>query len=97
MKLLIYPTKESATAELSTADSVERPARQKKLYEFFRENGSIEPIREFDEAQLHIAPGEVLKKLQAGDPQWRDMVPSQVAELIQQRGLFTEVATTPAT
>jgi hypothetical protein len=92
VKLLIYPTKESATGQLSTADSVEVPARQKKLYDFFRECGCIEPVREFDSTQLHITPGEVLKRLQAGDPQWREMVPAQVADLIQQRSLFAAPA-----
>ena len=92
VRLLIYPTKDSAAAPVSTADTMAVPDRQKKLYEYLRENGSIAPIREFDPAQLHITPGEVLQKLQAGDPAWRTMVPAQVADLIEQRGLFTAPA-----
>ena len=87
-KLLVYPTKDSVDGTLATADTVAVPERQKELYEYLRKCGYIEPIREFDEAQLHITPGEVLRKLQSGDPAWREMVPPQVADLIQQRGLF---------
>jgi hypothetical protein len=90
--LLIYPTKDSA-GELSTADSVAVPAREKKLFNYLRENGSIEPIREFDGAQLDVTPGDVLRKLQEGDARWRDMVPAPVAELIESRGLFAAPAT----
>jgi hypothetical protein len=92
VRLLIYPTKDSPDGELSTADTIAVPERQKKLYEYLRENGSIEPIEEFDAAQLHITPGEVLRKLQANDPSWREMVPAQVADLIERRGLFRSPA-----
>lgn len=88
VQLLIYPTKDPATGAISTADSISVPDRQKKLYDYLRQNGSIEPIRDFDAAQLHVTPTEVLAKLQAGDQQWREMVPPQVADLIAQRHLF---------
>ncbi len=89
--LLIYPTK-GAGGELSTVESTGVPPRVKYLFEYLRENGSIEPIREFDPAQLHISPGDVLQMLQAGDPRWRDLVPAQVADVIHDRGLFGALA-----
>jgi len=92
VRLLIYPTRDSAAGEISTADTIAVPEGQKKLYEHLREKGSIEPIGEFDPAQLHITPGEVLRKLQANDASWREMVPAQVADLIEQRGLFRSEA-----
>jgi len=91
VKLLVYPTRNSA-GQISTADSIAVPARQKKLYDYLRETGLIEPIRDFDAAQLHITPAVVLQKLQAGDPVWREMVPAQVAAMIEQRGLFAAAA-----
>jgi hypothetical protein len=94
-KLLVYPTKDSSTGVIATADTVAVPGRLKKLYEHLRERSSIEPVREFDAAQLHVTPAVVLQKLQAGDPAWRDMVPPQVAELIQQRGLFAAAKAEP--
>ena len=73
-------------------DSVEVGAHQRKLLEWLCENGSIEPIREYDPAQLHITPAEVLRLIQAGDPAWRGMVPPPVADIIARRGLFSPVA-----
>jgi hypothetical protein len=92
VRLMIYPTRDSAAGELSTADTIAVPDRQKKLFEYLRGNGFIEPIGEFDPAQLHITPAEVLQKLQANDPSWREMVPAPVADLIEQRGLFRSAA-----
>jgi hypothetical protein len=87
VKLLIYPTKD-AGGQLSTAENIQVPATQRKLYEYLRENCMIEPIREFDDAQLQITPADVLQKLRSSDPAWRTMVPPRVADLIAQRHLF---------
>ena len=92
MRLLVYPTKDTAAGEILTVESVEVGPHQRKLFEWLCENGSIEPIRDYDPAQLHISPAEVLRLLQAGDPGWREMVPEPVADLIERRGLFSAVA-----
>ena len=91
VKLLVYPTRGS-DGQISTADSIAVPAPQRKLYDYLRETGSIEPIRDYDAAQLHITPAVVLQRLRSGDPAWREMVPSQVAAMIEQRGLFAAAA-----
>jgi hypothetical protein len=88
VKLAIYPTRDGAAGEVVTLDSIQVPDAQKKLYEYLRDNGCIAAIQEFDAAQLHITPGDVLRKIQAGDPSWKEMVPPQVAQMIEERGLF---------
>jgi hypothetical protein len=88
VKLLVYPTRDGAGGEVRTLDSVVVPEAQKKLYEYLRENGLIEAVVEFDAAQLHVTPAEVLTKLRAGDSSWKGMVPAVVAEMIEKRGLF---------
>lgn len=92
MQLLVYPTKDASTGEILAMDSVAVGAHQRKLFEWLCENGSIEPVREYDPAQLHITPAEVLRLIQAGDPAWRGMVPAPVADLIAERGLFSAMA-----
>jgi hypothetical protein len=88
VKLFIYPTRETATAKVDTADLVDVQPRQRSLYKYLLENGFIEAIQEFDADQLHITPREVLTRLQAGDASWETMVPPEVARLIQERSLF---------
>ena len=72
VKLLIYPTRETAAAEVNTADLLDVQPRQRILYKYLLENGSIEPIQEFDVRQLHITPREVLTRLQSGDSELAD-------------------------
>ena len=88
VKLFIYPNRETAAGEVDTADLLDVQPRQRSLYKYLLENGSIEAIQEFDASQLHITPREVLTRLQSGDPSWQTMVPPEVATLIQERGLF---------
>jgi len=88
VRLFIYPTREDAEAEVDTAEELDVPPRQRTLYQYLCEHGSIEAIQEFDTAQLHITPKDVLARLQAGDASWEAMVPPVVARLIRERGLF---------
>lgn len=92
VRLLVYPTRDATSGNILTVEDVEIGPHQKKLFDWLCEQGSIEPIRDYDPAQLHITPAEVLRLLQANDPAWRVMVPAPVAELIERRGLFRAVA-----
>jgi hypothetical protein len=88
VKLLIYPTRDTAEGEILTADSVQVPEKYKSLYTYLQQNGSIEPIRDFNAAELHETPGAVLARLQSGDPGWEALVPAEVARLIKEQNLF---------
>jgi hypothetical protein len=88
VKLLVYPTLASAAEELATAESLDVRAEYRSLYSYFLQNRYIESIRDFDTAQLHVTPGDVLQKLQSSEPNWEAFVPMQVASLIKERGLF---------
>jgi hypothetical protein len=88
VKLLVYPTRAAAVGELATADSLSVQAEYRSLYAYFLQNRYIESIRDFEAAQLHVTPGDVLQKLRSSDPNWEILVPAQVARLIKERGLF---------
>ncbi len=87
-RLFVLPTRESEGASLDTARDLEVAVRVQHLYAHFYENGYIEPIREFDHAQLHVTPADVLAKLQSGDPEWEEFVPPAAVHLIKERGYF---------
>jgi len=56
------------------------------------DNQFIEPIPGTDVQQLHVAPGDVLTLLQAGDPAWEQLVPAPAVQLIKERGFFRRVS-----
>jgi len=84
----VYPMKSDESAELITATTLKVAPELEHLYAHLLENGSIVPLREFNEEQLHVYPGDVLAEIQGGNPGWETMVPPPVVELIKKRKLF---------
>jgi hypothetical protein len=89
VRLLVYPTRTTPLGDISTAETFAVDKAHLSLYAYFLQNGLVQPIRHFDAAQLHLIPGEVLRKLQSSDPTWEAMVPPEVALFIKQHGLFS--------
>jgi hypothetical protein len=58
------------------------------LYRYLKSAGRIETLTDYQEGLLRIFPEDVLELIAAGDTAWREMVPAEVAEIIQARGLF---------
>ena len=87
VKLLVYPTL-AGSGEIETAENLQFDSKRQHLYEYLRENGSIEPIRAYDASQLGKSPASVLDMIQAGDPAWKKYVPTEAAELIEHQKLF---------
>lgn len=88
VKLLVYPTVEPDSGNLTTVETLQVAGKITNLYLYLRQNGFIESMRRFDALHLQLRPGEVLAKMQAGDPAWESMVPLQAVQLIKERGLF---------
>ncbi len=87
VKLFVYPTVSSG-GDLETSDKLVIDPKLQKLYAYLLENGRIVSISEFDAAQLHVSPAEVLQMIQSGDPAWVNFVPAPAAALIEQHRLF---------
>lgn len=88
VKLFVYPTKQTDAGEITTADQVQVKPGLRHLHSYLVESGAIEGIREFNPAELHFTPGDVLAGIQSGDPAWEKRVPPQAAEVIKREGLF---------
>lgn len=88
VKLYAYPMKEDAQGAVSGVESLEVPPKLTHLAAYLVDNGFIEPITDAKTAQLHISPRDVLAEIQKGDPNWEQLVPAPVAQLIKTRGLF---------
>jgi hypothetical protein len=88
VRLYVYPTVDTQSGELLTAEHPAIKADLKHLYEYLWENGDISPIRDYDVAQLKISPADVLAKLHSGDASWETLVPAKAAELIKAKGFF---------
>ena len=88
LKLYVYPTKDSKTGALITADNLRVAPNLRHLYAHLLENRFIEGLRDINEECLPIFSRDVLARICTNDPTWEDMVPPQVARIIKERKLF---------
>lgn len=88
LRIYVYPLRERGGEKLITIDNVEISGDLKNLFTYLVERGMIKQLRDFDESVLHIFSRDVLKRIDAGDASWEDMVPAEIAEVIKRRCFF---------
>jgi hypothetical protein len=93
VRLYVYPTISPESGEVVTAETMQVPEPMRYLYRFLLENRRIEGLERHDSTSLDIRTRDVLARLQRGDPDWESAVPTTVAAIIKERGLFGYHAT----
>ncbi|TWU49157.1 TonB-dependent receptor [Rubripirellula reticaptiva] len=88
LKLYIYPLLDRESGKLTTVDTLQVAEEIRTLYQYLVDKGCIEQLDTHDPSHLSTFSREVLRQIESGDSNWIDHVPSEVAELIQQRGFF---------
>lgn len=88
LKLYVHPFKDPKSGAVITAGGLQVAPHLRHLYSHLLENLFIEGIRDFDQRYLSIYAADVLDRIRASDPGFANMVPAEVAQLIQERKLF---------
>lgn len=88
LRIYVYPVKEQNTGTLTTVDNVQMPEKLRNLYNYMLEQGRMRQLTNYDESILHIFSRDVLQRIKNGDRTWEEMVPQEIAALIQRRGLL---------
>ncbi|MCX2681695.1 TonB-dependent receptor [Galbibacter sp. EGI 63066] len=88
LKVYLYPMTNPDTGLLMTSNSLKVHPRMKELYKFFKYNGKVVDIFDYDDKILHIFSREVLQKIADGEEGWEEMLPKGIAELIKEKELF---------
>ncbi len=60
----------------------------KELYKFFKYNGKVVDITDYNPEIMDIFSREVLSKIENGEEGWEEMLPAGVAEIIKEKNLF---------
>ena len=88
VKMYIYPSLDPDTGKIVTiADGNFSPV-WRHLRALLLETGHLEDLTGVDPKTLAIMPGDVLARLQRGDPSWEALVPPPVGEAIKAKRLF---------
>ena len=88
LKVYLYPLKNHETGEFITSETLKVHPRMKELYKFFKYNGKMLDIKDFNPEILDILSREVLKKITKGEEGWEEMLPEGIAETIKEHRLF---------
>jgi hypothetical protein len=88
LKLYVYPYLPRPGDALQTISTLEVRPELSTLYEYLAGRGSFVHLDNYNPDYSSIFSRDVLKRIAKSDASWEQMVPPQVAELIQKRGFF---------
>ena len=88
LKVYLYPMKDAATGQILTSNNLKVHPRMKELYKFFKYNGKVMDIIDYDTDILHIFSRDVLKRIMNGEEGWEDLLPEGIADIIKEKNLF---------
>ena len=88
IKVYLYPMLDPKTGELINSENLKVYPRMKELYKFFKYNGKVVDIKDYDKSILGIFSREILQKIEDGERGWEDMLPEGTADLIKDYRLF---------
>tara|TARA_R110002073_G_scaffold244979_1_gene407073 strand:- start:5174 stop:6646 length:1473 start_codon:yes stop_codon:yes gene_type:complete len=88
LKVYLYPMVDKATGELISSENLKVHPRMKELYKFFKYNGKVTDVKDYDPETLNIFSREVLEKISTGKRGWSNMLPEGVGDLIKDYRMF---------
>lgn len=89
LQVYLYPMKNADTGQIMTSNNVKVHPRMKELYKFFKYNGKVMDIIDYDPEIMHIFSRDVLKKIINDEKGWEEMLPKGIAKIIKEKNLFT--------
>lgn len=82
------PQEQLPSTELITARNAHVARHLRFLYQHLLENNNVDCIQGYNPAYLSIYSPQVADDIRAGNSEWEQFVPTEVAEEIKQRGLL---------
>jgi hypothetical protein len=88
LKVYLYPMRDAQSERILTSNNIKVHPRMKELYKFFKYNGKVMDIIDYDPDVLDIYSRDVLKKMTNHEDGWEEMLPEGIAEIIKKKHLF---------
>ncbi|QNJ98628.1 TonB-dependent receptor [Constantimarinum furrinae] len=89
LKVYLYPMRDPETGEYTNSENLKVHPRMKELYKFFKYNGKVVDITDFNPDILNIFSREVLTQIETGEEGWEELLPPGVSEIIKEKCLFS--------
>lgn len=88
LKIYLYPLKDPDTGEITTSENLEVHPRMKELFQYFKDNGRVVDITDFDPEILDIYSREIHQMIVEGKSGWEKMLPETTTAMIKEKNLF---------
>jgi hypothetical protein len=88
LKVYLYPFKNDKSGEIVTSENLRVHPRMKELYKFFKYNGKVVDIKDYDPDILTVFSKTIIELIASGTDGWEEMVPTGVADIIKEERLF---------
>ena len=88
LKVYLYPLKNHETGEFITSDNLKVHPRMKELYKFFKYNGKMLDIKDFNPEIMDILSRTVFNMISKGEEGWEEMLPPGISDTIKEQRLF---------
>ncbi len=87
LRVYLYP-QQNEDGSITNSENLKVHPRMKELYKFFKYNGKVVDISDYDPNILGIFSRKVLGMIAKGEAGWQDMLPKGIAEIIKKQSLF---------
>jgi len=88
LKVYLYPLKDQRSGEIRTSENLKVHPRMKELYKFFKYNGKVVDIKDYNPDILDVFSKTILDMIANGETGWEEMLPKGIAEIIIKERLF---------
>lgn len=88
LKVYLYPMKNEQTGEIINSNNLKLHPRMKDFYKFFKYNGKVVDIFDFEPDYLDIFSRDILQKIKDNQPGWESQLPEGIADLIRKEKMF---------
>jgi hypothetical protein len=88
LKIYLHPQKDPETGEIITSENLEVETRTKELYSFFRDNGRVVDITDYDPEVLDINSRKIYELIRNSEEGWEKGLAEDTVKLIKENNLF---------
>ncbi len=88
LKVYLYPIIDPKNGDIIDSNSIRVHPRLKELYNFFKYNGKVVDILDYNIDDMKIFSRDVLSQIKEGESGWENKLPPGVSKLIKSKNLF---------
>lgn len=88
LKVYLYPAKNPESDTVINSNNLRLHPRMKDFYKFFKYNGKIVDVFDYEEEYLRIFSRDILAQIKEGKSGWENQLPEGISEMIIKNQMF---------